>query len=367
MESDQSRINPIGETKSGMFRFFVSAIDNFRLDEYGYADLDANRHYFSTIRDGLRGDPRALSEHKRKFPWKWEEAFATDSAKCIYDPILIEDAEARLDLLGDKAFSRGELRLIDETDWSKGVEYYDKSNGHHVHCLDGDFNEDEFNPIRQVGTNLFPMDPFAGMGGADPFDHNIVKNGEGSQGGGAMYRFGRPGEDEDDVFYDNFIWHYLGRPSSSRMYYKEMAKMCLFLGYRILVEDNKPKLIEYFEEKGMAAYLYTMRGQKKPGISASPRSHVMLMESTERHIIGPNPNVRKGGAQKSMLPEMIEDWKLFNPQKTTEHDLAMCSGWALVGADDLRFRKHLMEEERPKSTKWIRKRKFKKGKSRMSR
>ena len=64
---------------------------------------------------------------------------------------------------------------------------------------------------------------------------------------------------------------------------------------------------------------------------------------------------------------MIEDWKLFNPQKTTDHDLAMCAGWAVVGADDLRFRKHLIEEERPKATKWIKKRPFKKTRSRMRR
>ena len=86
----------------------------------------------------------------------------------------------------------------------------------------------------------------------------------------------------------------------------------------------------------------------------------MLMESTERHIIGPDPdNHVIGGAQKCMFPAMIEDWKLFNPQDTTKHDLSMSDGWALVGADDLRFR-FVMQEKHTSNegAKWIKKHKL---------
>jgi hypothetical protein len=358
MKSDQSDLNEFGETDSGMFRFFVSALENINVDEYGYAPIEKNRKYFAEIRHRLRDDSRRLSKHKRKYPWKWEEAFATDSALCIYDYELLADAEVRLDVIGDNAFTRGELRFINEDDWSEGLEFYEKANGHHYHCLDADFDERELNNIRKVGTDLRPGNPLAGLGGADPFDHNIVKYGDGSMGCGTMYRMHQAGDEEDSIFSDNFIWYYLGRPPQSRQYYKEMAKMCLYLGYRILVEDNKPKMIEYFYEKGMGAYLYTLRGKKEPGISATPKNHVLLMESTEKHIIGPDPrNGVPGGAARSMFPDMIEGWKLFNPQKTTDFDLPMASGWNLVAVDDLRFRKTISEQTKSAGKQvWVKKR-----------
>ena len=356
MKSDQSDLNEFKETNSGLYRFFVSALENINVDEYGYAPVEENRRYFAAIRNGLKDDSRRLAKHKRKYPWKWEEAFATDSALCIYDYELLADAEVRLDVIGENAYTQGELRLLDEDDWSKGCEFYEKINGHHFHCMDGDFDIEELNKIKQIGSDLQPMNPFAGMAGGDPFDHNVVKYGDGSMGCATGYRMHHARDEDDSIFSDNFIWYYLGRPSQSRMYYKEVAKMCLYLGYRILIEDNKPKMIEYFEEMGMGAYLYVLRGMKRPGISATSKNHVLLMESTERHIIGPDPKSGvPGGALKSMFPAMIEGWKLFNPQETTDYDLPMASGWNLVAVDDLRFRKSMNDKGKStKPLKWVR-------------
>jgi hypothetical protein len=328
LKSDQSDLNENGETTTGLFRFFVSALENFRVDKYGYADIEANRKYFQNIRNKLKSSPKKLAAHKRKFPWNWEEAFAVDGNKCLYDPIKLEDAITRLQAYGPNVVTRGKLDWIDRTDWTKGVEFKEKSNGNFVHCLDGDFDPDELNAFKVVGKKFKPLNLRAGVGGIDPFDHDDVKWGGGSMGAGAMFRRHQAKDPADYQFSDSFIMYYIGRPPKAKWFYEDMLKMCLYLGYRVLVEDNKPGILSFFEEHGAYDFLYILKGAKKPGISASPKSHKLLVECTEDHI-------EDGGTERCMFIEMPREWLKFEIDKTTKYDLSMADGWALVAHFDL--------------------------------
>ena len=326
-DSDQSDLDDYGQTITGLYRFFISALENRKVDDYGYAPIEENRKYFQNERDKLKDDPKKLAAHKRKFPWNWKEAFAMNTATCPYDPIRTEDMIQRQRML--KKPTRFDLVWNNPEDWSEGVKIREKSNGMYYHCMGEDFDMSEFENAFKVQGNLFrPTNLFSGVIGIDPYDHDDTKTGVSSLGAGAALRRWQPQDDEECLYSDNFIIYYLGRPPKSKDFYEDMLKMCLLTGYRALVEDNKPGLGKWFEEVGALPFLYVLKGAKKWGISASPKSHKHLVECTEAHL-------DEGGYDKNQFLKMGEGWMEFDITNTTKHDLPMADGWACVAENDM--------------------------------
>jgi hypothetical protein len=327
-ESDQSDLDEYGETKSGLYRFFTSALDSRNVDEYGYAPREENRKYYQTQRDKYTG--KKLAALKRKYPFVWQEAFASDAAKCIYDPIVLQDSIERR-----RAFpiaKRGNLHFHDRHDWSQGVYFKERHNGRFQSIMGEDYDPAEFNNFKMMGSQYFPIDLKAGMVGVDPYDIDYVKSGKGSDGAGCAYRSHHVPDNPLSIYSDNFTMIYIHRPATSAMFYEDMMKMCLYTGYRAVIEDNKVKCIDAFIDNNMGPFLYTFKGSKKPGINANSKTHKMLMESTEAHI------EHKDFVQKNGFIESAQGWLKFDPKDTQTFDLEMCEGWCLVGIDDMKSR-----------------------------
>jgi hypothetical protein len=322
LDSDQSNRNENGRTVSGLYRFFTPAYKVRNVNKYGYCDELENIKFFEAERKARSKDSKKLAAYKRKFPFNWKEAFATSSGVCLYDVIALGNRkEAIIDV---DTYIRGNLKWIDREDWSKGCEFVEHPHGKFKFCAT-DLPVEDFNTVLKRGSAIVPKFKRAGIIGADPYDHDIVKHGTGSKGAGAAYRM--KGSKPDDFYDDNFIMIYNHRPPKARMYYEDMAKMAVFTGYKVLAETNKPGLIKYFEEKMMAGMLQRVDGNKEPGIAASTKSHIDMIEHTEDFIID--------HSHKVMFVELIEDWEQFDPKNTQDYDLAMASGWALYGANDI--------------------------------
>jgi hypothetical protein len=99
---------------------------------------------------------------------------------------------------------------------------------------------------------------------------------------------------------------------------------CVYLGAKVLVEDNKRGCIDYFQDRGYSEYLAWMPGKNKPGISNSAGASVnaLITELTDHNIIHYINNC--------VFTQLIDDWLKFNPAKTAPFDAAMAYGFALI-------------------------------------
>ena len=328
LDSDQSDLDEFGQTKTGMYRFFVSALLTRNVNKYGYAPIEENRKFYQAKRDKLRNDPRKLAAYKRKYPFTWQEAFSTNSALCLYDIIRLEDRETRLHEIGERAFVSGILKWKDSSDWSKGCDFVKRKQGN-FH-LAYNFPLSEVNQVKKQGLNIVPEHPKWGAIGIDPYDHDDVKFGGGSLGAGVAFRRHRVGDQDDDLYSDNIPMVYLGRPPFAKMLFEDMAKFCIFTGYRMLFEDNKPGVKSFFIENNMEKFMIMMPGQKNPGISGSTKTHQLIVEHTEEYVMKL--------AFKCMFLKIIIDLIKFDIKKTTKFDLAMALGYALIAIELMRIR-----------------------------
>ena len=95
-ESNQDKRQDNGTTSSGLYRFFMSAKRTRNFDDFGFPDQDKTLDQILADRDTVKNNPRALSARIRKEPLTIDEAFSTDSDKCIFNVMNIGAREASL-------------------------------------------------------------------------------------------------------------------------------------------------------------------------------------------------------------------------------------------------------------------------------
>ena len=95
-ESNQEKRQENGTTSSGLYRFFMSAKRTRNFDDFGYPDEDKTLVQILADRETVKNNPRALSARVRKEPLTIDEAFSTDSDKCIFNVMNIGSREQAL-------------------------------------------------------------------------------------------------------------------------------------------------------------------------------------------------------------------------------------------------------------------------------
>jgi len=95
-ESNQDKRQDNGTTSSGLYRFFMSAKRTRNFDDFGYPDENKTLDQILADRETVKNNPRALSARVRKEPLTIDEAFSTDSDKCIFNVMNIGSREQYL-------------------------------------------------------------------------------------------------------------------------------------------------------------------------------------------------------------------------------------------------------------------------------
>ncbi len=133
-ESDFKQKNSIGQTKSGLYRYFKSALEGTFYDEYGYpvienptpeqrawlikkyglAAKDGARAYHQSIRDSFKDDPNGLTSYMRKHPFIEAEAFYADGDACEFNALVLTKR------LEELQYKDGTIR--GDFDWKNGVD-----------------------------------------------------------------------------------------------------------------------------------------------------------------------------------------------------------------------------------------------------
>ena len=58
----------------------------------------------------------------------------------------------------------------------------------------------------------------------------------------------------DDAPTNEFFLEYVARPQTAEIFFEEVLMACVFYGMPILIENNKPRLLYHFKNRGYRGY-----------------------------------------------------------------------------------------------------------------
>jgi hypothetical protein len=158
---------------------------------------------------------------------------------------------------------------------------------------------------------------------------------------------------------------YCARPQSAEIFFEDVLMCCIFYGMPILIENNKPRLLYHFLNRGYSGF--SLRRFDKPsnrlsstekmlgGVpGTSPDVNQMHWTSIESHVnsyVGyyeqgddPYPIREENVIGSFPFNKMLQDWAQFNIKDRTQFDISMASGYALMG---LNRNSYKMEVQKP--------------------
>jgi hypothetical protein len=213
------------------------------------------------------------------------------------------------------------------------------------------------NNVHSRNGVFYPGNEHLGSFGCDPYDISAVVGGRGSNGSlHGMTKFHM-----DDAPANEFFLEYIARPQTAEIFFEEVLMACVFYGMPILIENNKPRLLYHFKNRGYRGFC--MNRPDKPinkltktekeigGIPNSSedvkQSHASAIESYIEKYIG----LDMTGTYRSpdeigtmYFTRTLEDWAKFDINDRTKFDACISSGLAIMANQ-----KHLYMPEKKES------------------
>lgn len=330
-DSDPKERDANGHTRTGLYRYFISAAHTRNLDKYGNADIEKNTSIILNTVDGF-SDQKDKSDYKRKYPLSIKDAFRPKSEDCQYNIELLENRYDVLSIL-DPKFITGDFRWNDPKDLSQGVKFVPMKNGNFKLHKDIDYKSGEWNNVVMNGSVPMPKNKAKFIGGNDPFDNKTTVDNRKSNGSTTIfYKFDPMKPDRSD----KFVLVYCHRPKKPSLFYEDTLKIAWFFGCQILMEDNKKGIIQYFEWSNpfglnLKNFMVHLPDRKEPGIPTTEQTHDSIVNHTREYI--------EDCIDLVDFPELITDWLKFDITKTTKFDLSMSSGICLIAANRIKKEK----------------------------
>ena len=92
----------------------------------------------------------------------------------------------------------------------------------------------------------YPGNEHLGVFGCDSYDISGVVGGGGSNG--ALHGLTKFSMDEAPS--NEFFLEYIARPQTAEIFFEDVLMACVFYGMPILIENNKPRLLYHFKNRG---------------------------------------------------------------------------------------------------------------------
>ena len=318
-ESNQDKRQDNGTTSSGLYRFFMSAKRTRNFDDFGFPDENKTLDQILADRETVKNNTRALSARIRKEPLTIDEAFSTDSDKCIFNAINIGEREA---YLKENPVVKRHLwfyRDIDQTvRWREAT---DKEQDFHwvITQLPPKGQENKFT-YEQKNKK-----PGRVEDGAIAIDGYSNSQG-GKFGSKASAWIGRKYNILDPENTGKAIGHLYGRPQIKETLHEQVLLAAEFYGYKAWFEFNSDDYLSYFRDRGRIGYLGTF-----PKLTIEPSK----FETTDRHKGFPTTpfSLTKQTDTGIMYFEyhcnsidfenLLEDAKKFDPNDRNEFDITV--------------------------------------------
>ena len=351
--------NANGQTKSGLYSLFIPMEWNMEgfIDLYGMPVFNAPEEpilgvdkilikngaidYWEAEVDSLKSDADALNEFYRQFPRTESHAFRDESKQSIFNLTKIyQQIDYNDSTIREHHTTRGSFHWRDGIQDSKVIWTPDSRGRFSVSWIP---NKSIQNNVYNRNGTAHPGNEHIGSFGCDSYDISAVVGGRGSNG--SLHGMTKFHMDEAPV--NEFFLEYIARPQTAEIFFEEVLMACIFYGMPILIENNKPRLLYHFKNRGYRGFclnrpdkLYNKLSKTERELGGIPnssedvkQSHASAIESYIEKFIGMDlaGNYRDSDEIGTMpFTRTLEDWAKFDINDRTKFDASISSGLAIM-------------------------------------
>jgi hypothetical protein len=366
--------NKNGQTKSGLYSLFIPMEWNMEgfIDRFGMPvlrtpskpilgidgemiDIGAVDYWEAEV-DSLKNDPDALNEYYRQFPRSESHAFRDESKASIFNLTKIyQQIDYNDSMIREHYVTRGSFHWKDGIKDTQVVWNPDPRGRFSVSWLPPKHLQNRVS--KNYRGEMTPANEHIGAFGCDSYDISGTVGGGGSNG--ALH--GLTKYNMDDAPSNEFFLEYVARPQTAEIFFEEVLMACVFYGMPILIENNKPRLLYHFKNRGYRRFclnrpdkpIHRLSKTEKElgGIPNSSedvkQAHAAAIESYIEKYIG----IDVDGEYRSpddigIMPfnRTLQDWAKFDISNRTKYDASISSGLAIMACQ-----KHKYLPEKTKS------------------
>lgn len=362
-------------TPSGLYAYFLPAHKNMTefTDKYGvchevvekgksFVNVNGEIKKIGAIQflEARRKSKRkesdiSYNEELRAFPMKTDEAFRDELKSSLFNTEkIISQIEFNEGSLAEENIVRGNFS------WDKGIPdtrvvWNPNPNGRfYVSWIPPKEMQNRFETrLGYGGYSKFPLNGDIGAFGCDSYDISGTVEGVRSDGSynentdraskGALH--GLTKFTFANAPSNHFFLEYVARPKTAEMFFEDVLMACVFYGMPILAENNKPRLLYHFKNRGYRNFSITRFD--KAGTRLSPtekelggmpnssedikQMHAGAIESYIDKYVGFNSETGEHGNMP--FNRTLDDWKHFDISNRTKFDASISSGLAIMAVN----------------------------------
>ena len=189
----------------------------------------------------------------------------------------------------------------------------------------------------------YPGNEHLGSFGCDSYDISGTVGGKGSNGAlHGMTKFNM-----DNAPSNEFFLEYVARPQTAEIFFEDVLMACVFYGMPLLCENNKPRLLYHFKNRGYRGFsmnrpdkTYNKLSKTEKELGGIPnssedvkQSHAAAIESyIEKYVGIDSTGTFRDADEMGTMPFMrtLEDWAKFEINNRTKYDASISSGLAVM-------------------------------------
>ena len=358
-DSDVNTRNSNGQTKSGMYSLFIPMEWNMEgfIDRYGMpvfyrpekpvmgvdGEMITNGaiDYWQAEVDSLKKDPDALNEYYRQFPRSVSHAFRDESKSSLFNLSKIyQQIDYNDSLIMGQHVTTGRFYWKDGVKDTEVIFSPDPKGRFKVSWTP---NKSLTNKKQNRNGTYYPVNEHIGAFGCDSYDISGTVGGRGSNG--ALHGLTKFSMEQAPS--NEFFLEYVARPQTAEIFFEEVLMACVFYSMPILVENNKPRLLYHFKNRGYRGFSMNRpdrhfnklsKAEKElggiPNTSEDVKqSHAAAIESYIEKYVGLDleGTYRDPNAMGTMyFMRTLEEWSRFDINNRTQFDASISSGLAVM-------------------------------------
>ncbi len=359
--SDISRRDELtNRTPSGLYSFFLPAHKNMTefTDKYGVCHTTKPKRKTYNVQGelieigsieylkakGKQAKAEGEIEYNnflRNEPMTVEDAFRDDASKALFNLTKIYDQIAHNQgIIKERVLYRGNFG------WKNGVldsevVWYPSDNGRFlISWIPHEGLRNKFYTKRGI---KYPLNEHIGCFGCDPYDISGVVGGGGSKG--ALHGLTKLNMEEAPS--NEFFLEYIARPQTAEIFFEDVLMACIFYGMPVLIENNKPRILYHFKNRGYRGFsmnrpdkYYVSLSKTEKELGGVPNSsqdmkqtHSSAIESYIEQYVGIADalSARDDGEMGRMLfNNTLNDWAGFDISDREAYDASISSGLAIM-------------------------------------
>ena len=355
-DSDVTKRNRNGQTKSGLYSLFVPMEWNYEgfLDEYGQPVYNMPDHdvfgpdgelidygiidHWENEAEGLKNDQDALNEFYRQFPRTEEHAFRDEAKNSIFNLVKIYEQIDYNEGVGAQGnVNTGNFQWVNGIKDTQVIFYPDPKGRFNVSWFPPNHLQ---NKITSKNGIKYPSNEHMGAFGCDSYDISGTVDGKGSNG--ALH--GLTKFSMEDAPPNHFFLEYIARPQTAEIFFEDVLMALVFYGMPLLAENNKPRLLYHLRRRGYRGYsmnrpdkLWNKLSVSEKEIGGIPNSsedikqaHAAAIEMYIQQHVG---HLEDGVYGNIYFNKTLNDWSRFDITKRTKFDASISSGLAIMACN----------------------------------